>query len=82
MSPSAESATGGIITGGQAVPVTLDYPGSGHQDPEVVGIRYPVPGSAGPVRGFGEPHNSAARRQIPQESHGRNGTLRYTCYAC
>jgi hypothetical protein len=42
--------------------------------------------SAVPARGFGEPHRNPTTQRhggrSPQESHGRNGTLRYTCYAC
>ncbi len=38
--------------------------------------------SQGPLRTPQKPHNSAKRRRSPQESHGRNDTLRYTCYAC
>jgi hypothetical protein len=43
-------------------------------------------GSAGLSQGLlqapQKPHKSATRRPSPQESHGRNGTLRYTCDAC
>ena len=42
--------------------------------------------SAEPVRGFGQPHRNPTTPRhgggSPQESHGRNGTLRYTCDAC
>ena len=67
-------------------PVTLGYPESDHQHPEAG-----VPGcpcrSARQVQGGScEPHrNPTSPRhggRSPQESHGRNGTLRYTCYAC
>jgi hypothetical protein len=37
-------------------------------------------------QGFCEPHRSPTSlrhgSRSPQESHGRNGTLRYTCYTC
>jgi hypothetical protein len=42
--------------------------------------------SAGPAMGFGEPHRNPTTQRHGgrslQKSHGRNGTLRYTCYAC
>jgi hypothetical protein len=38
--------------------MTLGYRGSGHQGPQAGGIRVAVPGSAKPVRGFGEPHGN------------------------
>src|SRR5271167_525897 len=76
----------GITAGGQGTPVTLGYPESGHQDPEAAVPGYPRVGSAGPVRGFGEPHRNPATPRhgagSPQEPHGRNGTLQYTCYTC
>jgi hypothetical protein len=74
-----------ITSDGQGAPVTLGYS-------EVVisprELRYLVlhVGSAGPVRGFCEPHRNPTTPRHggrpPQESHGLNGTLRYTCYAC
>jgi hypothetical protein len=75
-----------ITTGGQVAPVTLGYSQGGHQDPGVALPGVLHVGSGGPVRGFHEPHrNPTTQRRggrSPQESHGRNGTLRYTCYAC
>ena len=76
----------GITIGGQVAPVTLGCPGnwsSGSGSRRDLGTR---PGLAGPVKGFGEPHrNPTSPRhggRSPQESHERNGTVRYTCYAC
>jgi hypothetical protein len=42
----------GITIGGQAAPVTLGYPESSHQDPEVAYLGTPCR-SAEPVKGFG-----------------------------
>ncbi len=39
-------------------------------------------GSQGLLRAPQKPHKSATWRLIPTEPHGRNGTIRYTCYAC
>ena len=75
----------GVTLGGQGLPVTLGYSENGGQPPEVAvpGAWYRVGrASLGLLRAPQKPHNSATRCLIPQESHGRNGTLRYTCYAC
>ena len=69
----------GINSGRQTAPVTLGYP----RESRYQGIVYRE-GRAD--QGFREPHrNPTSLRhgsRSPQESHGRNGTLRYTCYAC
>ena len=72
----------GITSGGQAALVTLGYPGSGHRPPEVA-----IPGRVGGLsQGICEPHRNPTTPRhggrSPQKPHGRNGTLRYTRYAC
>jgi hypothetical protein len=78
----AQSRQGGITSGGRAVLVALGYS-------EVVislrKLRYRIGRlglSQGLLRAPQKPHKSATRWAVPQESHGRNGTLRYTCDAC
>ena len=75
----------GITSGRQAAPVTLSYSESGHQPPQLAVPGAPCRGRPGQP-GFWEPHRNPTNPRhggwSPQESHGRNGTLRYTCYAC
>ena len=68
----------GVNSGGKAALVTLGYPESGHQLRE---LRYLVL-HAGPARPHRSPTTSRHGSGSPQDPHGLNGTLRYTCYAC
>src|SRR5580704_8178862 len=58
----------------------------GHQDPWSAGSCVPRRVGRGQSAGLYEPHRNPTTPRpggrSPQESHGRNGTLRYTCYAC
>ncbi len=69
----------GINSSGQTAPVTLGY----LRESRYLGTVYRE-GRAD--QGFCEPHRSPTSlrhgSRSPQESHGRNGTLRYTCYTC
>ena len=75
----------GITTAGQVALMTLGYRKVVIRIRKSAGLGYHA-GSASPVRGFGEPHRNPTTQRhggrSPQEPHGRNGTLRYTCYAC
>ncbi len=76
---------GGTTTGGQADLVTLGCRKVIIRIRKSAGLGYPCQ-VASPVGGFGEPHRNPTTQRhggrSPQESHGRNGTLRYTCDAC
>ena len=69
--------TATVVIGGHVAPVTPGYSESGHQDP---GSRYCRVGRAS--QGSCETHRNPTTPRhggrSPQESRGRNGTLRYT----
>ena len=75
----------GITTAGQVALMTLGYRKVVVRIRKSAGLGYPCRVGS-PIRGFGEPHRNPTTQRhggrSPQESHGRNGTLRYTCYAC
>ena len=75
----------GITTVGQVALMTLGYRKLVIRIRKSAGLGYRCRVGQ-PVRGFGEPHRNPTTQRhggrSPQESRGRNGTLRYTCYAC
>ncbi len=65
--------------------MTLGYSESDHQPPQVAipgALRLTDQESQGLMRAPQNPHSPRLGSRSPQESHGRNDTLRYTCYAC
>jgi hypothetical protein len=70
---------------GRLPPVTLSYPKSGPQLRELLYawcLMLGRPHRPGLLRAPQKPTTPRHGGRSPQESHGLNGTLRYTCYAC